>query len=139
MTKPNHELSPALIVLMSIATGLAVASNYYAQPLLDTIARNFSLSASSAGFIVTAAQLGYAAGLLFLVPLGDMFERRRLIVSMTLLAAGGMLITASSQSLAMMILGTALTGYSLSWHKFWFRWQRRWLHRTNAAKWLALL
>ncbi len=95
---------------MSIATGLAVASNYYAQPLLDTIARNFSLSASSAGFIVTAAQLGYAAGLLFLVPLGDMFERRRLIVSMTLLAAGGMLITASSQSLAMMILGTALTG-----------------------------
>lgn len=76
MTKPTHELSPALIVLMSVATGLAVASNYYAQPLLDTIAHHFSLSASSAGFIVTAAQLGYAAGLLFLVPLGDMFERR---------------------------------------------------------------
>jgi len=95
---------------MSVATGLAVASNYYAQPLLDTIAHAFNLSASSAGFIVTAAQLGYAAGLLFLVPLGDMFERRMLIVSMTLLAAGGMLITASSQSLSMMILGTALTG-----------------------------
>ncbi|HAC6516947.1 MFS transporter [Salmonella enterica] len=110
MTKPNHGLSPALIVLMSVATGLAVASNYYAQPLLDTIAHHFSLSASSAGFIVTAAQLGYAAGLLFLVPLGDMFERRMLIVSMTLLAAGGMLITASSQSLSIMILGTALTG-----------------------------
>ncbi|EBJ1845558.1 MFS transporter [Salmonella enterica] len=110
MTKPTHELSPALIVLMSVATGLAVASNYYAQPLLDTIAHHFSLSASSAGFIVTAAQLGYAAGLLFLVPLGDMFERRTLIVSMTLLAAGEMLITASSQSLSMMILGTALTG-----------------------------
>lgn len=110
MTKNSHGLSPALIVLMSVATGLAVASNYYAQPLLDTIAHNFSLSASSAGFIVTAAQLGYAAGLLFLVPLGDMFERRALIVSMTLLAAGGMLITASSQSLTMMILGTALTG-----------------------------
>jgi len=95
---------------MSVATGLAVASNYYAQPLLDTIARAFDLSASSAGFIVTAAQLGYAAGLLFLVPLGDMFERRMLIVSMTLLAAGGMLITAISQSLTMMIIGTALTG-----------------------------
>ena len=96
MTKTTQGLSPSLILLMSIATGLAVASNYYAQPLLDTIARNFSLSASTAGFIVTAAQLGYAAGLLFLVPLGDMFERRMLIVSMTLLAAGGMLITASS-------------------------------------------
>jgi len=110
MTKTTQGLSPALILLMSVATGLAVASNYYAQPLLDTIARAFNLSASSAGFIVTAAQLGYAAGLLFLVPLGDMFERRMLIVSMTLLAAGGMLITASSQSLPMMIIGTALTG-----------------------------
>lgn len=110
MTKTAQGLSPALILLMSVATGLAVASNYYAQPLLDTIARAFGLSASSAGFIVTAAQLGYAAGLLFLVPLGDMFERRMLIVSMTLLAAGGMLITASSQSLTMMIIGTALTG-----------------------------
>ncbi|EJF23414.1 MULTISPECIES: MFS transporter [unclassified Citrobacter] len=110
MTKTTQGLSPSLILLMSIATGLAVASNYYAQPLLDTIARNFSLSASTAGFIVTSAQLGYAAGLLFLVPLGDMFERRMLIVSMTLLAAGGMLITASSQSLGMLILGTAMTG-----------------------------
>lgn len=58
MTKPTHGLSPALIVLMSVATGLAVASNYYAQPLLDTIAHHFSLSASSAGFIVTARTAG---------------------------------------------------------------------------------
>ncbi|WP_318378733.1 MFS transporter [Enterobacter sp.] len=110
MKNSTQTLSPSLIVLMSVATGLAVASNYYAQPLLDTIARAFSLTPGQAGFIVTAAQLGYAAGLLLLVPLGDMFERRTLIVTMTLLAAGGMLITASSQSLAMMILGTALTG-----------------------------
>ena len=96
MTKQHQGLSPALIALMSIATGLSVASNYYAQPLLDAIARAFSLSPNQAGFIVTAAQLGYAAGLLFLGPLGDMVERRRLIVSMTMLAAGGMLITASS-------------------------------------------
>ncbi len=106
----NAGLSPALIVLMSVATGLAVASNYYAQPLLETIAQAFNLSINQAGFIVTAAQLGYAVGLMFLVPLGDMFERRGLIVGMTLLAAGGMLITAMSQNLAMMIVGTALTG-----------------------------
>ncbi|WP_455425514.1 MFS transporter [Dryocola sp. LX212] len=110
MKNTAQGLSPALIALMSVATGLAVASNYYAQPLLDTIARAFSLSVNQAGFIVTAAQLGYAAGLLLLVPLGDMFERRGLIVFMTLLAAGGMLITATSQTLPMMILGTALTG-----------------------------
>ncbi|MBF4966469.1 MFS transporter, partial [Cronobacter sakazakii] len=110
MTKQTQGLSTSLTVLMSVATGLVVASNYYAQPLLDTIAHAFAITANQAGFIVTAAQLGYAFGLLFLVPLGDMFERRRMIVVMTLLAAAGMLITASSHTLAMMILGTALTG-----------------------------
>jgi predicted MFS family arabinose efflux permease len=110
MTQQDRGISPSLTLLLSIATGLAVASNYYAQPLLDTIANAFSLSVNQAGFIVTTAQLGYAAGLLFLVPLGDMFERRSLIVTMTLLSAGGMLITALSQNLALMILGTALTG-----------------------------
>ncbi|MGV8900315.1 MAG: MFS transporter [Burkholderiaceae bacterium] len=103
-------LSQALIAVMAMATGLAVASNYYAQPLLDTIAGVFSLSVNQAGFIVTAAQLGYALGLMFIVPLGDMFERRSLIVLMTLLTAGGMLITAMSSSVVWMIIGTALTG-----------------------------
>ncbi|STI16247.1 major facilitator superfamily protein [Escherichia coli] len=110
MTKPNHELSPALIVLMSIATGLAVASNYYAQPLLDTIARNFSLSASFGRLYCYRRAIGLCSRSAVSCSPRDMFERRRLIVSMTLLAAGGMLITASSQSLAMMILVRALTG-----------------------------
>ncbi|OCA53854.1 MFS transporter [Photorhabdus namnaonensis] len=103
-------LSPALVALIAIATGLVVASNYYAQPLLDTIALQFNLTANEAGFIVTTAQLSYAVGLIFLVPLGDMFERRGLIVSMTILAAVGLLITATSQNIWQMLLGTALTG-----------------------------
>ncbi|MGK3115154.1 MFS transporter [Candidatus Pantoea formicae] len=110
MKSPQQGLNSALVALMSVATGLAVASNYYVQPLLDTIAHQFNLSVSLAGFIVTTAQLGYAFGLLLLVPLGDMLERRTLIVSMSLLAAGGMMITALSSSLAMMLLGTVLTG-----------------------------
>lgn len=110
-TSTDHpSLSPALIIIMAIATGLAVASNYYAQPLLDAIAHAYGLSVNQAGFIVTAAQLGYACGLMFLVPLGDKFERRSMIVLMSLLAAVGMLITASAPNLALMILGTALTG-----------------------------
>ncbi|OCQ53656.1 Inner membrane transport protein YnfM [Photorhabdus australis subsp. thailandensis] len=103
-------LSPALIALMAVATGLVVASNYYAQPLLDTIALQFNLTASEASFIVTSAQLSYAIGLIFLVPLGDMLERRGLIVSMTILAAIGLIITAMSQNIWQMLLGTALTG-----------------------------
>lgn len=103
-------LSSALIVLMAIATGLAVASNYYPQPLLASIAKAFDLSVNQAGSIVTVAQLGYACGLMFLVPLGDMFERRRLIVIMTLLSATGLLMTAMSPTLTLMLIGTALTG-----------------------------
>ena len=110
MNSTTRGLSPMLVALMSVATGLAVACNYYAQPLLETIARSFDLSVNQAGFIVTTAQLGYAAGLLLLVPLGDRPERRGLIVGMSLLAAGGMVITALSTQLSMMLLGTALTG-----------------------------
>lgn len=110
MNASHQGLNSALVALMSVATGLAVASNYYVQPLLDTIAHQFNLSVSLAGFIVTTAQLGYACGLLLLVPLGDMLERRSLIVSMSLLAAGGMMITALSSSLPIMLLGTVVTG-----------------------------
>ena len=109
-TTSHSPLSSGLIILMAIATGLAVASNYYPQPLLETIARAFSLSVNQAGFIVTVAQLGYACGLMFIVPLGDMFERRNLIVLMTLLSAAGLLITAMAPTLTIMLIGTALTG-----------------------------
>ncbi|EPL9571846.1 MFS transporter [Providencia rettgeri] len=104
------ELTTGLTILMAIATGLVVASNYYAQPLLDTIAAQFNLTTNMAGFIVTAAQLGYAVGLLFLVPLGDLFERKRLILFMTFLSASGLLITALSTNIWQILLGTALTG-----------------------------
>jgi predicted MFS family arabinose efflux permease len=110
MNASRQRLTPALVLLMSVATGLSVASNYYVQPLLHTIAQQFDLSVNLAGFIVTVAQLGYACGLLLLVPLGDMLERRGLIVVMSLLAAGGMVITALSTSFALLLLGTLITG-----------------------------
>lgn len=108
MTPPP--LSRALILLMATATGLAVASNYYAQPLLHSIAEYFGLSTASAGSIVIAAQLSYGAGLLLLAPLGDLFEQRRLIVGMIAIATLGLLISAFSPSLPWLVLGTVLTG-----------------------------
>ncbi|MCE0916146.1 MFS transporter [Pseudomonas sp. NMI760_13] len=103
-------LGRALILLMATATGLAVASNYYAQPLLHSIAQQFGLSTASAGTIVIAAQLSYGAGLLLLAPLGDLFEQRRLIVTMVLIATAGLLISACAPSLPWLLFGTALTG-----------------------------
>lgn len=95
---------------MSVATGVAVASNYYAQPLLHTIADAFGVPFGQVGMVVTAAQLSYAAGLILLVPLGDLLERRRLIVVMSLLSAGGLVISACAPSLAWLLVGTAITG-----------------------------
>lgn len=103
-------LGRALILLMATATGLAVASNYYAQPLLHSIAENFGLSTTAAGTIVIAAQLSYGAGLLLLAPLGDLFEQRRLIVTMVLIATAGLVISACAPNLPWLIFGTALTG-----------------------------
>ncbi len=110
MTTSRPGLTPALVGLMSVATGLCVASNYYIQPLLHTIAQHFDLSVALAGFIVTTAQLGYACGLLLLVPLGDMLERRGLIVGMIVMAAVGMVIIALSSSFPFLLLGTVITG-----------------------------
>lgn len=96
--RPN---SP-LVFVIAVATGISVANLYYAQPLLHTLARSFGVSNGAAGTIITMTQLGYAAGLVFLVPLGDLYERRRLI-SRVLLAAT-----------------VALIGAALAPHLMWF-------------------
>ncbi|WP_256583936.1 MFS transporter [Pseudomonas sp. SDI] len=110
MATSSAPLSRALILLMATAVGLAVASNYYAQPLLHSIAEHLHLSTAAAGSIVVAAQLSYGAGLLLLAPLGDLFEQRRLIVTMIAISTLGLLISAFAPSLPWLLVGTALTG-----------------------------
>lgn len=101
---------PLLVAIMAVATGLAVATNYYAQPLLPTIAREFGLSPAAAGSIVTTAQLSYGLGLLLIVPLGDLLERRALVVGLSLMAAVGLFITALAPSILMVLVGTTVAG-----------------------------
>ncbi|WP_417067149.1 MFS transporter [Niveibacterium terrae] len=103
-------LSPALVRLMAVAAGVAVASDYYAQPLLPELAHEIGVSVAQAGAIVTTAQLGYALGLLLIVPLGDLIEPRRLVVGVSLLTALGLLLTALSPGLGGILVGTALAG-----------------------------
>jgi predicted MFS family arabinose efflux permease len=94
---------------MAIATGLTVASNYYAQPLLHAFGDTFQLTPAHASLIVTMAQLGYAVGLLLLVPLGDLLERRALIVTMTLCTAASLLMIAFAPNITLVLAGTAIT------------------------------
>jgi predicted MFS family arabinose efflux permease len=74
-------ISPGLTFLLAIACGMIVANIYYAQPLVGPIHTAIGLSTQAAGFIVTLTQMGYCLGLLFIVPLGDLYETRRLVVT----------------------------------------------------------
>lgn len=104
-----YALSPFVVWIMSIATGLTVASNYYIQPLLHTIAQEFNISIASAGGLVTASQVGYALGLVLVVPLGDLFERRGLIAFMSAMTAGSLLLMGISNNFYLLVLGASLT------------------------------
>ncbi|MCA2226121.1 MFS transporter [Nonomuraea aurantiaca] len=102
-------LSRGLLFLMSVATGLAVAGNYFAQPLLDLIGRELGIGPSRAALVVTAAQIGYALGLILLVPLGDLVERRRLAMSLYAATAVFLLVSATAPNGTVLLVGTALT------------------------------
>ena len=104
--RPN---SP-LVFIMATACGLAVANLYYAQPLLDTLARAFGVSSGAAGLIVTMTQMGYAMGLVLLVPLGDLLDRRRLITRVLIAAAGALAAAALSPCLGAFAMASLAIG-----------------------------
>jgi predicted MFS family arabinose efflux permease len=106
----ESRLSRPLIILLAVATGASVANLYYAQPLLHTIAGSLHTSESTAALLVTASQIGYAAGLLLLVPLGDLLDRRKLVTQMLLLCAAGLVLAAAAPSLGVLAIAIAIAG-----------------------------
>ncbi len=118
MSDPTHPsgdiagrgMSRGLILLFAVATGQAVSSNYLAQPLLDTLRDQFGVTAAVAGLIVTTAQVGYAAGLILLLPLGDLFERRRLITTLAVITVAGLAAAAVAPSIGFFIAAAGLIG-----------------------------
>jgi predicted MFS family arabinose efflux permease len=103
-------MSGGMILLFAVATGQAVASNYLAQPLLDTLRGQFGVSAAVAGLIVTTAQVGYAAGLILLLPLGDLFERRGLITTLAAITVAGLLAAAVAPSIGFFMAAAGVIG-----------------------------
>ncbi|MDA3642588.1 MFS transporter [Saccharopolyspora indica] len=108
--RPRTGPGRGTVLLLSAAVGLCVASNYYAQPLLGTVAGDLGMSATAASLIVTVSQIGYALGLVFLLPLGDLLERRRLVCGLTLATSGSLALTAIAPNGALLLAGAALTG-----------------------------
>ena len=106
-------LSTSTLVLMAVACGLCAGANYFNQPLLNSMVQQLQISDAQAASTVTMAQVSYGLGLLFLVPLGDMLERRRLVLTLMLLAACGMLLSGLSGtagSFALLAAGTLMAG-----------------------------
>ena len=95
-------MKKSLIWAMAAICALSVANLYYNQPLLVLMSREFGVDASRAGFIPTCGQVGYAAGMLVFVPLGDTLERRRLIVGMLVATAAALAAAALAPGLALL-------------------------------------
>ena len=98
---------------MAAAAGVAVASICYNQPMLGLIAKAYPGSVA-VGLIPTLTQLGYAAGITFLVPLGDILERRRLIVGQFGVLALGLALTAAAPTLTMLLAASVVLGVGAS-------------------------
>jgi len=107
------EPGKGLVFAMACACGIAVANIYYNQPMLGVITRSFP-GELAPSLIPTATQLGYAIGLLLLVPLGDLIERRRLIVSQFLVLALSLLFAAAASTGWALLSASLCIGFTAS-------------------------
>ncbi|RSN34027.1 MFS transporter [Amycolatopsis sp. WAC 01416] len=99
-----------VVLLFAVAAGTAVATIYFAQPLLVTMGADLGIAASTVGGIVTLTQDGYGLGLFLLVPLGDLLDRRRLVVGLLTLLAIAELVAATAANGVVLLAGMAAIG-----------------------------
>ncbi|UXS02056.1 MFS transporter [Agrobacterium tumefaciens] len=109
-----HEasISPALTFLLASACGLIAANLYYGQPLAGIIGAELGLSSAATGLIVTLTQIGYGVGLLFVVPLGDLVENRKLVVSAVSMAVLSLVAAAFAPHASPFLFAAFLIGVS---------------------------
>ena len=102
--------SRAPLPFLGLACAVGVSTIYYNQPLLLEMAHTYHATAGHTGFVAVATQVGYAVGLLLFVPLGDVLERRALMMRMYGAVAVGLLLVAMAPTLAWLIAGSVLIG-----------------------------
>ncbi|MEN4934412.1 MFS transporter [Pantoea agglomerans] len=103
-------LSSRMIFLFSLTSALAVANVYSAQPLLESIAASLQVSTGTIGTVVTATQSGYALGLIFLVPLGDCVNRKKLVITQLLFSVLALITAAVAPDLMTLLCAMLLVG-----------------------------
>lgn len=108
--KETETLSKKTIILMAVVTGVIVANLNFIQPIENLIANDFGISKSVVGMLAMITQLGYAFGLLLIVPLGDIFDRYHLIQFMMILSIGSLLLAFWAPNAGVFAIATALIG-----------------------------
>ncbi len=108
--RQQQSLSRSLLLIMTAASGVAVANIYYNQPLLSDMARSFGASAHQIGLVATATQIGYAAGMPLFIPLGDFVQRRMLVFGLFIAASAALVMCATAPNLGMLITASFLVG-----------------------------
>jgi predicted MFS family arabinose efflux permease len=106
----DHGIDRDLVLLLAVACGLTVANTYYVQPLLSAISDGLHVGPGAGGLLVTVAQLGYALGLVFLVPLGDLLDRRRLVPAGLVLTAVALAAAAAAPSIGVLAGAIVVVG-----------------------------
>ena len=105
-------LDRGLLTLLSVIAAITVGNLYLAQPLLAEIEHSFHTKPIDVGAIVTLTQTGYAVGLLSIVPLGDLVERRSLILALLAAVTASLVLTAHAPSLAVLAIASLLVGFT---------------------------
>lgn len=112
LAQAPQALTRGLVLLFAFCCGAIVANLYYAQPIVELIAPSVGLSAHSASLIVSLTQIGYAVGLLLLVPLADLVENRKLMIGTAIIAAAGLLAAGLSSQPNLFLALSLLIGFS---------------------------
>ncbi|SDS20767.1 Predicted arabinose efflux permease, MFS family [Pseudomonas cedrina] len=105
-------MTRGMVMLFAFCCGAIVANIYYAQPIIEMIAPDIGLTPAMASLIVSLTQIGYALGLFFLVPLGDLLENRKLMIATTVLAIASLLGAAVTEQPNLFLLVSLLIGFS---------------------------
>lgn len=103
-------LPTPLVLLLASGAGLAVASIYYSQPMLGELGAGMGASTSTVGLVPTLTQLGYALGILLLAPLGDRYDRRRIILLKAAALVAALLAAAAAPSMAVLLAASLVIG-----------------------------
>ena len=108
--KENGGLPASILWTLSIVAGISVANLYYNQPLLNMIRRDLDVSEFTTNLIAMVTQIGYALGLLFVVPLADMFKRKKIIITNFTLLVLSLLSIAMAPNIHIILIASLVTG-----------------------------